>query len=216
MSLKIEDLRDVKPHAEGNAFYVTFADLMMLLCVFFVLLLAMSKVETGLFERIKMGITGTAKGTLVELAANLEAIANGDPGVPGVKVRMAADGVRLDLDTAALFTSGSAVLKEDALAPLEPLLMEIVRTPYTIDIEGHTDDTRLHRMVKGELETNWSLSGRRASAVLNYLRESGFRKKRLRVVGYADTRPIVEIVEKKGAQLKKARSKNRRVSILVK
>ena len=87
MSLKLSELEDVKPEGSGNSFYVTFADLMMLLCVFFVLLLAMSKVETGLFERVKMGITGTAKGTLVELAANLKAIANGNPGVPGVKSR---------------------------------------------------------------------------------------------------------------------------------
>lgn len=213
--MKIADLEQLKPDGDGNSFYVTFADLMMLLGVFFVLLLAMSKIETGLFEQVKSGITGTTKGTLVELARNLEAIANGRPGVPGVKVRMAPDGVRLDLDTAALFRSGSASLKNRALDPLMPLIREIKRTAYMVDVEGHTDDTRLYQVKKGEVETNWTLSGRRAGAVVNYLRRAGFDKRRLRIVGFADTKPMSSIVGKKGGELKKARSLNRRVSILV-
>lgn len=214
--MKLAELEDIEPANESSSFYVSFADLMMLLSVFFVMLIAMSKVETGLFEKVKSGITGTTEGTLVELTEKLKQIAHRDPGIPGVKIRLANDGVRLDLDTATLFATGSAVLKEGALNPLNPLFKEVLKTKYVLDIEGHTDDVRLYRKTKGEIESNWSLSGRRASVVIDHLIQFGFRKKRLRVVGYAETKPIVSYQSKQGSDLKKARSQNRRVSILVK
>jgi len=214
--LKIAELKENRSNNLANSFYVSFADLMMLLSVFFVLLLAMSKIELGAFEKIKTGITGNQKGTLVELAEDLKKIVSGKPGVPGVKVRLASDGVRLDMDTAALFSTGSAALKKNALKPIKPLFLKILTTKYTVDIEGHTDDVKLFKKVGKELETNWSLSGRRASVVVHYLRNLGFVKNRVRVVGYADTKPLAKINGLSGQQLIKARSKNRRVSILVK
>ena len=52
-----------------SPFYVSFSDLMVLLCVFFVMLLGMSKIDTGTFEKLKAGFSGTDKGTLMELAS---------------------------------------------------------------------------------------------------------------------------------------------------
>ncbi|MCX6128897.1 MAG: OmpA family protein, partial [Proteobacteria bacterium] len=156
----------------------------------------------------------------VELASQLKDIVDGRPGVPGVSVRLAEDGLRLDLDSGALFDSGSAKLKKDSLEPLLPLLKIIRRTKYSIDVEGHSDDVPLHRIFKidGEpnLETNWSLSGRRASSVINHLLESGFEANRMRVVGYAETKPKQSIVGKTEQELEAARTMNRRVSLLIK
>ena len=36
-----------------DSFYVSFGDLMVILCVFFVMLLSMSKIDVGSFEKIK-------------------------------------------------------------------------------------------------------------------------------------------------------------------
>lgn len=214
--MNLADLEKTQDDTEANNFYISFSDLMVLLSTFFLMLLSMSKIEIGSFEQMKTGMTGSTKGTLVELADRLKVVAEKDPGVPGVKVRMAPDGVRLDLDTAALFDTGSAVLKKDALEPLAPLLKEVLKTSYTIDIEGHSDDRAFYRKNGGEVDTNWSLSGRRASSVTHHLLNFGFKEERVRIVGYASNKPKVPIAKKTGKELEAARAENRRVSLLVK
>jgi chemotaxis protein MotB len=198
-----------------DSFYISFGDVMVILCVFLLMLLAMSKIDTGSFERIKSVMTGSTDNTLVELSGLLKEIIEGTPGIPGATVHLANDGVRVDLDTAVLFAPGSAVIKNDALESLVPLLNEILKTEYRIDIEGHTDDVPYYRVVDGETETNWSLSGKRAGSVILHLRSLGFAAYRLRAVGYADTRPVVEVGGKAGAELEDARAHNRRVSLLI-
>lgn len=198
-----------------DSFYISFGDLMVILCVFLVMLLTMSKIDIGSFEKIKSVMTGRTNDTLVELTSSLKKIVEGTPGIPGATVHLAKDGVRVDLDTAVLFAPGSAVIKDDALASLEPLLREIIKTKYHIDVEGHTDDVPYYRVIEGETETNWSLSGKRAGSVILHLRSMGFASGRLRAVGYADTRPVVDIKGKSGAELENARARNRRVSLLI-
>ncbi len=198
-----------------DSFYISFGDLMVILCVFLVMLLTMSKIDIGSFEKIKSVMTGRTNDTLVELTSSLKKIVEGTPGIPGASVHLAKDGVRVDLDTAVLFAPGSAVIKSDALASLEPLLREIIKTKYHIDVEGHTDDVPYYRVVDGETETNWSLSGKRAGSVILHLRMLGFAPHRLRAVGYAHTKPVVDIKGKTGAALENARARNRRVSLLI-
>lgn len=199
-----------------DVFYISFGDLMVILCVFFVMLLTMSKIDVGSFEKVKSVMTGSTKNTLVELAGSLKEIIEGTPGIPGATVQLAKDGVRVDLDTAVLFTPGSAIIKKEALKSFEPLIKEIISTKYLIDIEGHTDDVPFYRYNEGEIETNWSLSGKRASSVILHLNSLGFSSRRLRAVGYAHTRPVVETRGKKGSELEEARARNRRVSLLIK
>ncbi len=205
---------------DSTSFYISFSDLMIMLGVFFVMLISISEVEVGSFEKVKVGFSGNAGGTLVELSAILKSIVEGSPGVPGVTVDMASDGVRLNLDTATVFATASAKLKPDALAPLQPLLEVIMPSKYTIDVEGHTDDVPLYRYFKlnneQQLETNWSLSGRRASSVIHFLIDFGFDQQRLRLVGYASTKPIAAIAGKTDKALALARAENRRVSLLIK
>ena len=218
--VKIVELAQGQEEESLTSFYISFSDLMVLLGVFFVMLISMSKIDIGSFEKIKTSFSGDTKGTLIELARELKEIVEGVPGVPGVTVQMAEDGVRLNLDTGTLFDTGSAKLKPNALDPLIPLLESIGGTKYTIDVEGHTDDVPLYRYYKvdGErtLETNWSLSGRRASSVIHFLLNFGIHKDRVRMVGYASTRPLTSIEGKTGKELSKARAENRRVSLLIK
>lgn len=218
--MKVDELAALSEAESQTAFYISFSDLMVLLGVFFVMLLSMSRVEIGSFEKVKTSFSGSTAGTLIELSKELDAIVNGTPGVPGVKVHMASDGVRLDLDTGALFESGSSKVKKGALEPLLPLLKKIRETPYTVDVEGHSDDVSLYKFFKidGErtLETNWSLSGRRAASVIHFIIKSGFKQRRIRLVGYASTRPLKSTRGKRGRALEKIRAENRRVSLLVK
>ena len=210
------DELEVRPDDEGlDAFYISFGDLMVILSVFFVMLLTMSKLDIGSFEKVKSVMTGSTEDTLVELESELREIIEGTPGIPGATVRLAEDGVRVDLDTGVLFATGSAVIKGDALTSLAPLLDTIKVTDYQIDIEGHTDDVPYYRNDDGEIDTNWSLSGKRAGSVILHLRSRQFSADRLRAVGYADTRPVVAVAGLDGDQLAEARSRNRRVSLLI-
>jgi chemotaxis protein MotB len=195
-----------------SPFYISFSDLMVLLSVFFLMIISMSKVEKGSFEQLRTGVTGKSEGTLVELAARLKSAAR---NIPQVSIRMAPDGVRVDLQTAALFDTASAVLKEGSLDKVLPVLLEIKKTSYDIDVEGHTDDRGLFKMEGSEIETNWSLSGRRASSVVQYLLDKGFDERKVRIVGYASNKPKVSIENRSGDELERARAENRRVSILV-
>jgi len=198
-----------------DSFYISFGDVMVILCVFLLMLLAMSSIDVGSFERIRSVMTGSTDNTLVALADELREIVEGTPGVPGASVELADDGVRVNLESAVLFAPGSAVIRDDALASLGPLLNEIHATEYRVDVEGHTDDVPYYRVVDGETDTNWSLSGKRAGSVILHLRSLGFSAQRLRAVGYAHTRPVVEVDGRTGTDLEEARARNRRVSLLV-
>lgn len=213
--MRMDELQSMSTHAKEsptNAFYLSLADLMTLLCVFFAVLVGMSRIDVGQFERVRTAVSGQTRGTLVELAKDLEKISANQSGV---SVHLANDGVRLDFDSTALFDSGSAYLRAGALTPMEPILRRILATTYTIDVEGHTDDVPLYRKDGEVLETNWTLSGRRAGSVVYYLSQFGFSETRLRIVGYSANQPRVSIQDKTGADLDKARSQNRRVSLLV-
>ena len=212
--MKLSDLQATSAE-ETNAFFISLSDVMILLCVFFIMLVSVSEVDQGSFEKVRSAIRGTTEDTLVELSEQLNALVNRDPTISGVSVRLAADGVRIDLETAALFDSASAVLKPGAVDPLLPLLALVLKTKYRLDIEGHSDDQPFYQKRGDELETNWSLSGRRASSVLHRLLEVGFEPERLRIVGYADTRPKVRVEGLTGESLDGARAENRRVSILI-
>jgi chemotaxis protein MotB len=213
--MKLSQLEAEHEETGLDSFYVSFGDLMVILCVFFVMLLSMSKIEVGSFEKIKSVMTGRTENTLVELAESLKKIIETAPEIPGASVQLAKDGVRLDLDTGVLFAPGKSIIRKAALDSIAPLLQEIDKTDYFIDVEGHSDDVPYYKYVKGEIETNWSLSGKRASSVILHLREFGFAAKRLRAVGYADTRALVDVSGKSGADLESARARNRRVSLLI-
>lgn len=211
--MRLQDIR-LQEAEQSNLlpFYISFGDLLVVLSTFFLMLLSMSQLEVGNFEKMKVGFTGKKEGTLVALAEKLEKIA---AKKRGLSVSLGSDGVRVDMETVTLFDSGSAKLKPGSLDPLEPIFVEMKKTQYKIDIEGHTDDRGYYRKVGDDIDTNWSLSGRRSSSVVHYLIDFGFAESRLRIVGYASNRPKIPYDDKDGRALERARAENRRVSLLI-
>lgn len=213
--MNLEELSQQNEEEGLDAFYISFGDLMVILCVFLVMLLSMSRIEMGSFEKVRSAMIGTTENTLIELSDSLTEIIEGIPGVPGASVQIDPDGVRVNLDTGVLFEQGSSTVKFEALQSIEPILRKILQTDYLVDIEGHTDDVPYYRIIDGETVTNWSLSGKRASSMIVHLEELGFVASQLRAVGYAHTRPIVNPKGKSGRELEEIRSRNRRVSLLI-
>ena len=82
----------VENDEEGlDSFYISFGDLMVILCVFLVMLLTMSKIDVGSFEKIKSAMTGSTDNTLVELSTKLKKIIETAPGIPGAQLHQADD-----------------------------------------------------------------------------------------------------------------------------
>lgn len=88
----------------------------------------------------------------------------------------------------SLFGSGSAAINpsySDLLARLGNALNTL---PGQIQVTGHTDNRRIHTV---RFPSNWELSQARADAVMKALIPYISSPERLRAVGLADTRPIV-------------------------
>jgi chemotaxis protein MotB len=105
------------------------------------------------------------------------------------------------------FPSGSADMTPIFSDMLDKISEVLAQLPGEITIEGHTDDIPINTP---RFRSNWDLSAARASSVANALLISqGVEPSRLRVQGYAETRPRAEndTVEN--------RAINRRVEIII-
>ncbi|MGI3131227.1 flagellar motor protein MotB [Halopseudomonas pachastrellae] len=105
------------------------------------------------------------------------------------------------------FPSGSADMTEDFHAMLDRIAEVLVELPGEITIEGHTDNIPIHT---SRFQSNWDLSAARASSVANaLLLGDSIKPERIRVQGYAETRP------RASNEWPETRALNRRVEIIL-
>lgn len=123
-----------------------------------------------------------------------------------IDINQGAGTIRLEVNESILFAIGSAELKPQGLALLRELAEMFKQQPGTVDIEGHTDNIPINTEV---YPSNWELASGRATAVARYLIEQAIDPRRLRAIGFADTKPRAKNDTALG------RSKNRRVSLVV-
>lgn len=123
-----------------------------------------------------------------------------------VKAEVTGRGVVVRVKGQLMFESGSDVLRKAAYPLLDDLIGVIEKFPYSMSVEGHTDDTNIST---ARFPSNWELSTARAISTLRYIMESGrISSDRLGASGYADTRPIASNGTPEGRQ------KNRRVEFI--
>lgn len=109
-----------------------------------------------------------------------------------IKIRMTEEGLRIDIVEQAeriSFDSGSAALSPEAQSFLNEIAAAICSLPNPIIVGGHTDR---HLFPPNSTYTNWELSADRANAARRKLETRcnlSFRIRR--VVGYADTEPLL-------------------------
>ncbi|RHW23178.1 flagellar motor protein MotB [Pseudomonas jilinensis] len=105
------------------------------------------------------------------------------------------------------FPSGSADMTPAFLDMLDKVADVLAKVPGEITIEGHTDDIPIST---ARFQSNWDLSAARASSVANALLYSqAVNPERLRVQGYAETRP------RASNDSADNRALNRRVEIII-
>nr|WP_296748135.1 OmpA family protein [Thioalkalivibrio sp.] len=94
--------------------------------------------------------------------------------------------LRLEVGNDILFPSGTADLADAGRSLLAELSDALSDERLKISVEGHTDDVPIST---ARFPSNWELSSIRATTVARELIALGVPQQRLRVTGYADTRP---------------------------
>ncbi len=233
---KVSDFEQIAQTDTRAAWLITYADLVTLLLVFFVLLFTLSKMELGnMTEALKsyditVG-TETPKTSLFDII-NTSSIGKGKKldhltGMREVDIlkeinsfisRKSLEGsieaeftegrIVLRVEGKVLFDSGSADLLPEAAYILSDIIQIIQNNPqYDVDIQGHTDNRPINTP---EFASNWELSAIRATTVLRFLIKNGVFQDRLTATGFADLKPVASNNNPEG------RRKNRRVEFVLK
>jgi chemotaxis protein MotB len=137
-----------------------------------------------------------------ELLAVLRHSALGDD----VEITARPGAVSLEIRDSILFAPASAALSAAGLALLDQLAGVLRTLPYSLSVEGHSDNVPIHTR---QYPSNWELSAARAASVTRALIEQGVTPARVRAIGYGDTRPRSENLSAEG------RARNRRVSFVL-
>jgi len=205
------------------------ADLITLLLGLFVILYAMSKIDTKKYAEVVAalgGVFGSSDATamklkIVEIDRNLpdiygerrnietqirKALKLDEKSLP-VTITEDERGVTVHLQEQLLFASGRSDLKSSSLETLDELAQALRKLSNDIRVEGHTDNVPIHT---AEFPSNWHLSVRRALNVGYYLIEKhGINPEKVSVVGYSEYRPLLPNTSEEN------RARNRRVDIVV-
>jgi outer membrane protein OmpA-like peptidoglycan-associated protein len=118
----------------------------------------------------------------------------GEPS-PKAKANVKVNGAKLEAPGPIVFEPDSAQLapgagNEGVLAEIQTYLEQSPRVTR-LRIEGHTNNTRASAQ-------SLELSGQRARAVKNWLRDHGVSERRLLAVGFGDAEPVASNADPEG------------------
>jgi chemotaxis protein MotB len=215
----------------SDRWLLTYADLITLLLIFFIVLYSMSSISTKKFEAIAQSLSivfgGSGKSGILDAGRSI---------IPGDKIykqhlemqnteerikRMIAQlglegkittshqdrGLVISVKDTVLFNRGEADLTPQAKEIVGKVTQILTDVPNAIRIEGHTDNDPIHN---SKYPSNWELSTARATNVLQYfIRTANLPPSRLAAAGYGEYKPIAPNDSERSKAL------NRRVDIVV-
>lgn len=211
---------------------LTYADLITLLVVFFIILYAQSIVDQHKFSELALSFRQTFSVGVLQGAPNTGAII-GRGGRVGpiqisqinyiqnqigkaiedhnltneVTVGMQRDGLHITIEGSVLFRSGEVSLRSQAGSILDQVAPKIRSWDGQIRIEGNTDNIPFHSTL---YPSNWELSTARAVSVLHYfVNQQSLNPSSFVVQGNGQYKPLVPNDSAEN------RAKNRRVEIVL-
>lgn len=225
-----EDLKERKHSAEApkhegddeSNWLISYADMMTLLCAFFIMMFSMSTLNAPQFEKVKQELATefggdyqspsaeTAKFVtqiIQEAGIDKDAVITSDP-----------TGVSIIFHSTVFFDTLSAQIREPGRTVLDKLIVALRGREdaevkkYKVVVEGHTDS---RPVVSGIYPTNWELSAARAVQVVRMFLDKGFDRTNVMPIGFADTRPRFPERTPAGTYDEEALSKNRRVVLRI-
>lgn len=217
----IENKRGSNEHSDSN-WIISYADMMTLLCIFFIMLFSMSKINTPEFEAVKKEVAehfGTKyespsedlgkfiNNVLIEAGVQKEATMTSD----GVSVSVAFHSTLFfDTLSAEISPAGKEIVEKIAVKLGE--YQQKHNKKYKIVVEGHTDSQPI---MGGPFPSNWELSSSRATRVVRLFLDQKFDPAFMLAIGYADTQPVAASRNTDGSWNNESLAKNRRVVLRV-
>jgi chemotaxis protein MotB len=225
-------------HVNHERWLVSYADFITLLFAFFVVMFAVSQVDTNKVGRFSESVRAASKWQLFEDAATAP--------VSGVTNKIGEDNEKMVSNEQRQNARDLAILikeiLQDSLASgrvgvidgPDGVIIRLNDTAYFPSGQAslradHLKDLEAlakvmlrlpnHVRIEGHTDprpiqtaiypSNWELSAARAASMLRFLSSAGVPEEKLAIVGYADRRPIVSNDTEAGRQ------KNRRVDVVL-
>ncbi|HAR43927.1 MAG TPA: flagellar motor protein MotB [Bdellovibrionales bacterium] len=215
-----------KPHApaahDESNWLVSYADMMTLLCGFFIMLFSMSKMDDPQFERVKESVAkqfgGGYTSPTEDLAQFITQVLDDQGKLKEAVIQADVFGISIAFQSTLFFDTLSSEVKSEGKQVLEKLITSVAdkqikdEKKYRIIVEGHTDSRPI---VGGVYPSNWELSGARAARVVRMFLDQGFSADHLTAIGYADTYPQFPSRTPAGEADESSYAKNRRVVIRI-
>lgn len=199
---------------------VTFADMMSLLLCFFILLLSFAKTDIAKFQAalgsiqdafgvqrerpqdIEAAFSPTTESQVLnpekldtvekeqlEVARMLKELINEKAEIAKNAIISAEEGgINLRVNSRALFEPGSARLLPGGEEVTKLVHAIMLKHKYDLIVEGHTG---AREPFSSQFPTHWELSAARAVTLVRHILALGVSPRRLKAVGYGDTRPLV-------------------------
>jgi len=205
---------------------VTYADLISLLMIFFVVMFASSEVQKekllAISESLRRALRNDAvmaaavganllstpmaqRTTAVSEAIKEEAKAFGID--KGISFSTDERGVIITIAESIFFDAGEFEIKPRVRLLLKKIGDFLRETNIKAVVEGHTDNSEIN---KPPISSNWELSTLRATNVVRFLiKECHIDPRLLAATGYADTRPLVPNTTAEN------RARNRRIDLVL-
>lgn len=197
---------------------VTYADLITLLMIFFVVMYALSaRISASNFEALQQSLASSLKKTpkdlfastpasnqeLTEIQDKVKRAVTEFEGKSQVKVDMTSRGLVISLYDTAFFDVGQTTINPAGYPALAKIASTIATMSNAISVEGHTDNIP---PVNG---SNWVIAAQRSASIVDFMVKRGVPAKRFQVVAYAEFKPLFP------NDTPEHRALNRRVDIVI-
>ncbi len=197
-----------------ESWLLSYADLITNLLLFFVVLLSAANLSKGKMQQIVRSMSGEEQPASLEtIRKEIEEQIAEEKLQDLVSTRQTADGLEVYLNSGLVFDSGKAFIRPDFEKTVASMLKVLApySSKYNFAVEGHTDSIPIQG---GMFPSNWELSSARAIVVRQRLEQVGIDKARIRVEGYADTKPLAEELLQ-GLSAEERRARHRRVVVRI-
>lgn len=217
----IDRKKSHEEHSDAN-WIISYADMMTLLCIFFIMLFTMAKMNTPQFESMKKEVAehfGSkyeaptedlgkfVNNVLIETGVAKDATMTND----GLTVSVAFHSTLFfDTLSAEITPAGKEIIEKIATGLFDHQAKHGKK--YKVVVEGHTDS---QPVLGGPFPSNWELSSSRATRVIRLFLDKKFEAGNLLAIGYADTQPVAESRNSDGSWNQENLAKNRRVVLRV-
>jgi len=205
---------------------LTYADMITLLMVFFIVLFAMSNLDAKKYQSLAESLNDVFVGQkaildapsqsvipsqssneLAEMEKQLRDTISEQGLVSKVTINYESEGIVLSFQDTVLFDLGSANLRSEAVSVIEKVTGILSKIPLKIRVEGNTDDLPIHT---AQFPSNWELSVARATSVVRIMiQNTKMNPNLISIVGHGEYKPVAPNDSAENRQ------QNRRVDIVI-